>query len=304
MDELCYDKQIRNGGMNMKDTDWEILSELYKNPNMTKVADLLFMTQPSLTKRIQHMETEFDVRIVNRTRKGLEFTREGTYLAEQAGRYLRFLEDTRKRLQEMRQEEKEVITVGASYTFGKYALMDLLMEYRRSHPDVLFHVISEQSSVLFRRMLDDSIDVGFINGDYEGAVNKILIGQTQAYLISGKELDPSALDPSQKIDYKTNDRTKELIGRWWREQYGADEPEGIVAGYVDVAWDLVERGAGYTISFLPDRFENRQNFVLTPLFYKDGTPVVRNIWFVYAIDKRISGTLEEFVQYIEQHRKV
>lgn len=61
----------------MKDTDWEILCELYKNPNMTKVANLLYITQPSLTKRIQHMEEEFQVTIVNRTTKGLEFTKEG-----------------------------------------------------------------------------------------------------------------------------------------------------------------------------------------------------------------------------------
>lgn len=33
----------------MKDSDWEILYELYKNPNMTKVANLLYITQPSLT---------------------------------------------------------------------------------------------------------------------------------------------------------------------------------------------------------------------------------------------------------------
>ena len=39
----------------MKDSDWLILSELYKNPNMTKVADLLYTTQPSMTKRLQHM---------------------------------------------------------------------------------------------------------------------------------------------------------------------------------------------------------------------------------------------------------
>ena len=47
----------------MKDSDWLILSELYKNPNMTKVADLLYTTQPSMTKRLQHMEEEFGVEI-------------------------------------------------------------------------------------------------------------------------------------------------------------------------------------------------------------------------------------------------
>ena len=87
----------------MKDTDWEILCELYKNPNMTKVANLLYITQPSLTKRIQHMEEEFQVTIVNRTTKGLEFTKEGAYLAEQARKYLDFLGETRDTLKEMKE---------------------------------------------------------------------------------------------------------------------------------------------------------------------------------------------------------
>lgn len=43
----------------MKDSDWEILYELYKNPNMTKVANLLYITQPSLTKRLQHMVPDY-----------------------------------------------------------------------------------------------------------------------------------------------------------------------------------------------------------------------------------------------------
>ena len=47
----------------MKDSDWEILYALYKKPNITKVANMLYMTQPSLTKRLQQMEKEFDVEI-------------------------------------------------------------------------------------------------------------------------------------------------------------------------------------------------------------------------------------------------
>ena len=55
----------------MRDTDWIILDELHKNPNITKVAAKLYITQPTLTKRLQAMEEEFQVRIVNRSTKGL-----------------------------------------------------------------------------------------------------------------------------------------------------------------------------------------------------------------------------------------
>ena len=60
----------------MRDTDWIILDELHKNPNITKVAAKLYITQPTLTKRLQAMEEEFQVRIVNRSTKGVEFTPE------------------------------------------------------------------------------------------------------------------------------------------------------------------------------------------------------------------------------------
>ena len=38
----------------MKDTDWIILNELYKEPNLTKVSEKLYYSQPSLTKIIQN----------------------------------------------------------------------------------------------------------------------------------------------------------------------------------------------------------------------------------------------------------
>ena len=163
----------------MKDSDWEILYELHKNPNMTKVANLLYITQPSLTKRLQHIEEEFQVTIVDRTPKGLTFTKEGEYLAKQAETYLNFLKATREQLKSYKENAEGEIVIGASYTFSKYGLTDLLLAYRAVHPNIQFSIINDQSNVLFRKMLDDSIDVGFIRGDYEGAVNRTLFGQNQ-----------------------------------------------------------------------------------------------------------------------------
>ena len=48
-------KLLQKGEQIMKDTDWEILYRLYETPNMTKVADMLYISQPSLTKRVKSM---------------------------------------------------------------------------------------------------------------------------------------------------------------------------------------------------------------------------------------------------------
>lgn len=284
----------------MKDTDWEILNELYKNPNMTKVANLLYMTQPSLTKRLQNIETEFQVTIVNRTPKGLEFTPEGSFLAKQAEQYLKFLQETREKLKEYQTAGEREIIIGASYTYSKYTLTDLLFQYRREHPDINFRVINDQSNILFRKMLEDSIDVGFIRGDYEGAINRTLIGRNQAYLVTKNPVELEELPGMQLIGYKTNDRTKELLDGWWTDQFGTEAPASMVVGYIDVSWQLIDKGLGYTVCFLPDNFENQYNLCLTPLTMRNGEPVIRNTWFIYSKNKRISRFLEDFICYIEQ----
>ena len=173
------------------------------------------------------------------------------------------------------------------------------MKYRQKHPNVEFNIINEQSNILFRKMLEDSIDVGFIRGDYEGAVNKTLIGKNEAYLVTKDPVSIEDLPGMQRIGYKTNDRTKELLDGWWKDQFGTEAPGSMVVGYIDVSWQLIHKGLGYTICFLPDNFENTYDLCLTPLKYKDGTSVIRNTWFICSKNKRISKVLEEFTHYIE-----
>ncbi len=288
----------------MRDSDWEILYELYKNPNMSKAASLLFMTQPSLTKRLQHMESEFQVTIVNRTPQGLAFTREGEFLARQAKIYLDFMKETNRGLDELKENVKESIVIGSSYTYSKYTLTDVLYQYNQKHSNVNFHIVNEQSNLLFRKLLEGAVDVGFIRGDYEGAVNKVLIAQNQAYLITKEEVDFGQLPNLQRIAYSTNDRTKELLDDWWQDHYGTAMPPGMEVGFIDFAWQLISKGLGYTSCFLPNKFVNEYNLCLTPLTKKDGTPVIRNTWFIYPKNKRKSKMLEDFIHYVERELAV
>lgn len=293
-------KRIKEiNGNFMKDSDWEILFELYKNPNMTKVANMLYMTQPSLTKRLQHMEEEFQVAIVSRTPKGLVFTEEGKFLAKQAGYYMEFLKETKEKLEELKCTIEEKIIIGSSYTYSKYSLAEVLVHYTEKYPKTNFEVINEQSNILFRKMLEGSIDVGFIRGDYEGPVNKSLIAQNQAYLVTKEPMNLEQLPKMHQIQYKTNDRTADLLNGWWRDQFKQSEIPGISVGYIDFAWEMIANGLGYTLCFLPQNFDNKYNLCLTPLEYTNGNSVIRNTWFVYSKSKRMTKTMEQFIKYIE-----
>ena len=283
----------------MKDFDWELLHELYKNPNLTKVANVLYITQPTLTKRLQHIEAEFDVTIVERTPKGLEFTTEGKYLAEQAEVYLRFLKQTHSHLEQLRENAGGLVTIGSSYTYSKYTLTDQLIRFRMEYPGIHVQVRNDHSDQLFRQMLDGSLDVAFVRGDYAGAVNRVLLGKNRAYAMTKAPIgDLSELLGMRRLWYSTNTESQKLLDAWWEEQFRQSPPTGQELGYVDVVWQMVQKGLGYTLCFLPEEFTNPYGLCLTPLTHPDGTPVTRSTWFLYSQNKRLNGHVERFVDFI------
>lgn len=287
----------------MRDSDWRILAELYKNPNMTKAATLLYMTQPALTKRIHAIEEEFGVVLADRTPKGLEFTEEGKYLAGQAEVYLRFLEETYKEIERLQETADRVIVLGAFYTYGKFKLSDLMLSYRAKEPRAQFNVVTQSSGELFRLLLSGSIDAGFIRGSYDGPVNKIYAGENRAYVLTREPVLIEELRDMSRIAYSINPQNQQVLDSWFLEQFGREAPADMVVGYMDTACDLVSRSGGYTCCFMPDNFEGIKNLCLTPMTHRDGTPVSLKTWFIYPKNKRLPALQEDFIRFVERQLK-
>lgn len=288
----------------IKDSDWEILYKLYETPNMTKVADMLYISQPSLTKRVKNMEKEFGVNIINRTSKGVKFTPEGEYLAKKAKEYMEFIKNVKEELNSYKTELEGTIKVGSPYTYSKFELTDVLFEYSKKNKNVKFEIINDQSNNLFKMVLKNHIELGFICGDFDGDVNKILVKKNKAYIVSKEPIDLEKLPQMQRIDYKTNDKSKEILDGWWRKTYGENPPAGMFAGYVEFAWQLVDKGLGYACCFLPDGFEKAYNVCLTPILDDDGNNIIRNTWLVYPKKKQMSTVVKDFVQFVKDNIQI
>ena len=115
----------------MKPSDWKLIYELHKTPNMTRVAGILYITQSAVTKQVQHIEKELDTKIIRRTPAGLEFTESGIFLAEQAEKYLKLEEETFRGLETLKGLSAEKLVIGSAYTFSKYRLPEKNDEDRK-----------------------------------------------------------------------------------------------------------------------------------------------------------------------------
>ena len=284
----------------MKDTDWQILSELYKNPNITRVAERLYKTQSAVTKRLQSMEEGFGTRIVERTSKGLVFTETGAFLAKQAEKYLRLEEETRQGLRDLQAAETQSLVIGSAYTYTKYSLDQVLRPFSAKHPRVSYRIVNKQSDLLHDMLLSGEIDAAFIRSDYYKGVNRILVDYTQAYCVTREPIALSMLPRLTRVGYQTNDLTNAQVAEWWEDCFGTPLPAvSVDAGYIEFAFRNLLSTDSYMLCFLPDNFVNEYGLCLTPLIKSSGSPVMRRSWFIYPQDKRRSALMEEFIRYVE-----
>lgn len=284
----------------MKDKDWEIVYELSKTQNISKVASKLFMTQPAMTKRLKSIEDELQIKLVTRTTKGVTFSEEGKVVAKYAEQYLHLFNDMVTELQFLEEEKSGRIYIGASYSFNRYYLPELVYNYTKINPSVKFEIINEPSNILYQKVIDGVLDMAFLCGDYDGPMNKTFVGSTKGYIVTKNPIELNQLQEMPQILYRTNDKSKELINKWWYEYFDKPPIRGMNAGYIDFSWPLINSDLGYTICFLSESFQNALNLTLTPAIYKDGTQMSRNMWCIYRKKEKISKACEEFVDFVNE----
>jgi len=98
--------------------------EISKTGSISKAAQNLFMTQPSLSTAISKLEEELQIEIFERGSKGIQFTPEGAELLGYARQLLDQVETIKKRFSGKKNEETVRFSVSTQhYAFAVYAFI-------------------------------------------------------------------------------------------------------------------------------------------------------------------------------------
>ncbi len=125
----------------MDERDWMVLQILYSEKNITNAAKSLYISQPALTTRLKQMEKEFGVQIVNRGRRGVQFTPQGEYLAKCASEMLLNIQKIKENVLNMEQKMAGTLRLGVSNFFTDYKLPGLLKSFKDKYPHIEFKVL-------------------------------------------------------------------------------------------------------------------------------------------------------------------
>lgn len=148
---------------------------LAQSRTFLEAAELLFMSQSTLSKHIMAMERELGCTLIDRTKREVTLTEQGRILLPYAQKITTLLHHCRSALADTMEEPLRTITVGSIPIMAPYGITDALAEFQQANPSYAFEVIEAESDELKRRLLREEIDLAFIRdgGEPEPEFKKV-----------------------------------------------------------------------------------------------------------------------------------
>jgi DNA-binding transcriptional LysR family regulator len=128
--------------------------------NLSRAAEEMFLTQPTLTARLKALEEEVGDRLFVRTSRGMRLTDAGRELVPYAERAVGSFEEGKRRLEELRGASGGRLLIGASPGVGTYALPGLLERFAAAYPRVSVSVRTGHSEEILEMTLKEEVQLG------------------------------------------------------------------------------------------------------------------------------------------------
>ncbi|MNW34573.1 HTH-type transcriptional activator CmpR [compost metagenome] len=129
--------------------------------SFNKAAEILFLSQPSVTARIQTLERELGCKLFNRMGKQIVLTDEGRKFLPYAQQILQVIQKGRHSLQR-RQELLETLRLGSTVSVSNYVIPDFLPKIKEAYPEVSIKLTTAPTDQLVNRLLAKEIDLAFV----------------------------------------------------------------------------------------------------------------------------------------------
>jgi DNA-binding transcriptional LysR family regulator len=147
----------------------EAFLEVARLGNVSRAAEALYVTQPSLTARLKNLEAELGEQLFLRTGRGLKLTEAGRAFLPHAERALRSLREGEAAVTELQRGEAGPLVVGAVPSVSTYVLPKLLRRFRTLAPGVRLAVRTGHSEEVLAMVLAEDVHVGLVRALHHGS---------------------------------------------------------------------------------------------------------------------------------------
>ena len=131
--------------------------------SFNKAAEALYITPPAVTKQINLLEKDLDLKLFVRTHRGLALTEAGKSLYKDAKYIIQYCKESVERAKKAMEEKDNIIRVGISPMTPAAPLLQEWTKVQKDYPDIKLQMIpfmnSQESAREILRNLGTNIDV-------------------------------------------------------------------------------------------------------------------------------------------------
>ena len=130
--------------------------------NITRAADILHVTQPTLSRQIMDLEKELGATLMLRGKNGLTLTDDGIFFRQRAEEIVELADRLEQAFVERNADISGLITIGASEAVGSWLFAKRIKQFSDQYPLVQFHLYNEMADNIKDRLDKGLVDVGLL----------------------------------------------------------------------------------------------------------------------------------------------
>jgi LysR family transcriptional regulator, cell division regulator len=259
-------------------TDLEYFIETASVLNMSRSAERLGITQPSLSLAVQRLEHAVGQKLFIRSKRGLELTPPGKILLHQSNELMNYWHAITAKSSDSVNAVEGRFTIGCHNSVALYSLNLFLPKLMQAYPDLEIKLKHDLSRKLTDAVIASEIDVAIVINPVHHpdlVITKLCTDSVRFWTSTSKSTSPNAssvliFDPdvlqSQVLLSKAN-------------KLGIRFPRTIHSGSLEVVADLTAEGCG--VGILPTRVAERASKKLVPylnsLQFKDQLSLITRV---------------------------
>lgn len=290
--------------------DMEIFCKLAQNKSFSKTAKDFYLSQPAISKHINLLEKELNIKLLNRTTKYVSLTRAGEIFYEKSLKILREVNSLKLLMKDFSEIGFGEITVGASTLPGEYLLPDFMEKFKNKFPKIDFNIIIKDSLKIVEEVASGVIEIGIVGSMFKKKGLQFSEFLQDEIVFAGKEKVKNriSLNTLKKLPIITREHgsgTINTVKEFLKSKGINYDNLQFVAkvGSLNAVKQIMLKGMGYSFISKTAIEEEVKDGKLHIIELNKLTPIKRNFYIVYSKNFTLSPAAEELRKLLIDFKK-
>ena len=142
---------------------YRIFYETARFQSFSTAAQHLYISQSAISQCIHQLESDLNVQLFVRTRRGITLTNEGKILFLKVENAINSIDQGEKQLEKLRHLESGELKIAAGDTITTHFMLKYLEDYHATYPEIRIEMANSYSSQMLNLVKEGKADLAFVN---------------------------------------------------------------------------------------------------------------------------------------------